>query len=115
MNGVDLPIIQKVYDLIKWYFPIINRLPRDVKYQLGDRIMLGLYDFLEQLIIARYSREKLEILEKLNARLDILRYQTRLLQELDLIKVKTYEYATAQMEDIGKDLGGWIKQQKGKK
>jgi hypothetical protein len=28
----DLPIIQKTYDLIKWYVPILNRLPRDHKF-----------------------------------------------------------------------------------
>jgi len=37
----DLPIIQKTYDLIKWYVPILNRLPRDHKFLLGDRILLG--------------------------------------------------------------------------
>jgi hypothetical protein len=35
----DLPIIQKTYDLIKWYVPILNRLPRDHKLLLGDRII----------------------------------------------------------------------------
>ena len=34
----DLPIIQKTCDLITWYIPIINRLPRDHKFLLGDRI-----------------------------------------------------------------------------
>ncbi|MEL6384979.1 MAG: four helix bundle protein, partial [Cyanobacteria bacterium J06626_18] len=28
----DLPIIQKTYDLIKWYVPIINKLPRDHRF-----------------------------------------------------------------------------------
>ncbi|MCL1472927.1 four helix bundle protein [Argonema antarcticum A004/B2] len=27
----ELAIIQKTYDLIKWYVPILNRLPRDHK------------------------------------------------------------------------------------
>ena len=45
----DLPIVQKTYDLIKWYVPILNRLPRNHKYLLGDRIITGLYDFLEGL------------------------------------------------------------------
>jgi hypothetical protein len=26
----ELPIIQKTYDLIKWYVPILNRLPKDI-------------------------------------------------------------------------------------
>ena len=27
----ELPIIQKTHDLIQWYVPILNRLPRDHK------------------------------------------------------------------------------------
>jgi hypothetical protein len=62
----NLPIIQKTYDLIKWYVPILNHLPRDHKFMLGDRIIVGIYDFLEGLIQARYSQEKLPQLEALN-------------------------------------------------
>jgi hypothetical protein len=40
----DLPIIQKTYDLIKWYIPILNRLPRDHKFMLGDRMINELYN-----------------------------------------------------------------------
>ncbi|MEC4984572.1 MAG: diversity-generating retroelement protein Avd [Oscillatoria sp. PMC 1068.18] len=74
----ELKIIQKTYDLIKWYVPIINRLPRNHKFVLGDRMVNGLYDLLDGLIIARYDQEKLELLKPLNSKLDILRYQTRL-------------------------------------
>ena len=35
----ELPIIQKTYDLIKWYVPILNRLPKDHKFILGDRMI----------------------------------------------------------------------------
>lgn len=49
----ELPIIQKTYDLIQWYVPILNRLPRDHKFVLGDRITTGLYDLLDGLIQAR--------------------------------------------------------------
>ncbi|MEH2194738.1 MAG: diversity-generating retroelement protein Avd [Nostoc sp.] len=89
----DLPIIQKTYDLIKWYIPILNRLPRDHKFLLGNRIITELYDLLDGLIVARYVRQKLAQLEDLNSKLDILRYQTRLLLEFNLIKTERYEYA----------------------
>jgi hypothetical protein len=55
----DLSIIEKTYDLIKWYVPIINRLPKNYKFLLGDRITTGLYDILDGLLTARYSSEKL--------------------------------------------------------
>jgi len=108
----DLPIIQKTYDLIKWYVPILNRLPRDHKFLLANRIITELYNLLDGLIVARYARQKLAQLEDLNSKLDILRYQTRLLLEFNLIKTERYEYAQKLLNDIGMDLGGWIKQQK---
>ena len=51
----ELPIVQKTYDLIKWYVPILNRLPRDHKFGLGDRMVAVLYDLLEGFITARYA------------------------------------------------------------
>ncbi|MEM7554251.1 MAG: diversity-generating retroelement protein Avd [Cyanobacteria bacterium P01_A01_bin.84] len=110
----ELPIIQKTYDLIKWYVPILNRLPRNYKFTLGERMILGLFDLLDNLIIARYAKQKLTTLESLNSKLDILRYQTRLLLDFNLINTKRYEYAQKLLNDIGGDLGGWIKQQKAK-
>jgi hypothetical protein len=108
----DLPIIQKTYDLITWYVPILNRLPRNHKFMLGDRIINGLYDLLENLIQARYERNKLHRLESLNSKLDILRHQTRLLLDFELMADKRYEYASGLLNSIGTDLGSWIKQQK---
>jgi hypothetical protein len=108
----DLPIIQKTYDLIRWYVPILNRLPKDHKFNLGNRITTELYDLLEGLILARFSKEKLATLESLNARLDLLRYQTRLLLDFNLLNEQRYEYIGKSINEIGTDLGGWIKQQK---
>ena len=41
----ELSIIQKTYDLIIWYVPIINRLPKTHKFQIGDRLVNNLYNF----------------------------------------------------------------------
>lgn len=59
--ATELPIIQKAYDLIKWYVPILQRLPRDHRFTIGDRMITGLYTLLESLIQARYSREKISL------------------------------------------------------
>ncbi len=110
----DLPIIQKVYDLIKWYVPMLNRLPREHRFQLGDRMVTGLYELLESLIRVRYQREKLTQLQVINSKLDILRYQTRLLFEFGLLSQKRYQFVGQLLNSIGVDLGGWIKQQEQK-
>ena len=112
MANEELPIIQKTYDLILWYVPRLNKFPRDFKFVLADRIQRTLYDFLEGLIVARYRRDKLEALEGLNAMLDVLRYQTRLCRDFQHLDIRRYEHVSGLINEIGKDLGGWIKQQR---
>ncbi len=108
----DLPIIQKTHDLIKWYVPILNRLPRDHKFILGDRIIVGLYQILEGLIRARYAKDKLPQLWELNTQLDVLRHQTRILLDFQLLSDQRFQYVSQHINTIGTDLGGWIKQQR---
>jgi hypothetical protein len=79
----ELSVIQKTYDCIKWYVPIIERLPKIHKFTLGDRIINQLYDLLEGLIQAKYAKNKLSQLESLNSKLDILRYQTRMMLDFN--------------------------------
>ena len=111
----DLPIIQRVYDLIRWYVPLLNKFPRDFKFMLGDRMQTTLYTILDNLIRARYRREKLTILEDINAELDVLRYQTRLCKDFNLFDLRRYGHASKLINEIGENLGGWIRQQRGKK
>lgn len=108
----ELPIIQKTYDLIRWYIPLLNKIPRNHKFLLGDRIASNLYNLLENLIRARFHQNKVPILEELNGELDILRYQTRLLLDFNLISTRRYQYASEKLNEIGRDLGGWLKQQR---
>ncbi len=110
----ELSIIQKTYDLIKYYVPIIERFPKVHKFTVGDRIIKQLYDLLEGLIKAKYANRKLTHLINLNVQLDILRHQTRLLLDFQLIALKRYQYISKQIDGIGVELGGWIKKQREK-
>lgn len=105
----ELPIIQKTYDLVKWYVPILTRLPRDYRFTLGQRMNNTLCSLLEGLLRSRFSRNKILLLENLNSDLDILQYQTRLLLDFELISSKRYEFVSGLFVDIGQDLGNWIK------
>jgi hypothetical protein len=110
----ELPIVQKAYDLIKWYVPILNRLPRDHKFGLGERIVAELYDILEGLVLARYASDKqhkLELLQPLSGKLNLLTYQTRLLFDFKLMDLRRYEYVSSLLDELGRQLTGWISQQ----
>jgi len=114
MKQDELPIIQRTYDLILWYIPRINKFPRDYKFALGDEMQRGLYGLLGGLIRARYRKDKVELLEMLNAELEVLRYQTRLCKDFALLDTRRYEHVSGLINDIGKDLGGWLRQQREK-
>ena len=64
------------------------------------------------LVAARYATAKLERLEPLNARLDLLRLQIRLLHSFQLIDDRRYEHVARLVEEVGRQLGGWISQQR---
>ncbi|WP_156820171.1 hypothetical protein [Synechococcus sp. PCC 7336] len=44
--------------------------------------------------------------------MDILQYQTRLLLDFELIELKRYEYASGLIDELGRQLSGWVGQQK---
>ncbi len=108
----ELPIIQKTYDFIQWYIPILNRIPKNHRYILGNRIINNLYDLLENLIQARYDKQnRVNKLKAINTQIDILRYQTRLLFDFDLISGQRYQNISQKLNEIGVELGSWLKQQ----
>ncbi len=92
--------------------PIIERFPKVHKFTVGDRIINQLYDLLEGLIKAKYEKKKLNHLIDLNVQIDILRHQTRLLLDFELIALKRYGYIIKRIDEIGLELGGWIKKQR---
>jgi hypothetical protein len=72
----ELTIIQKTYDLIRWYVSHLTKLPREHKFTLGDRITTGLYDLLDDLLKAKFAKNRRDQLIELNTNLDILFCQT---------------------------------------
>ena len=50
-------VITKTYDLILWSCNHTSRFPRNHRFVLGERIERNLYDLLEILIQAKYSKQ----------------------------------------------------------
>jgi hypothetical protein len=107
----ELPIIEQTRDLILWYVPLLNRLPRDHRFTLGERIINSLYELLEELVKARYAKQKVVQLEASNLRLELLRQQARLLVSFKLIDGGQFQHLSKLINAVGVSLGSWIKQQ----
>src|SRR6516165_285618 len=105
----ELVVITKTYDLILWSCHHTGKFPRNHRFVLGERIERNLYDLLETLIRAKYSKPRQELLEKANLTQEVLRFQMRLAKDLQCLKVESYGFATKAIDEIGKLVGGWLK------
>lgn len=107
----ELEVIQKVYDFIKWISPLINRMPRDRKFTIGDRLLNHWYDMLEMLLEAKYSPKpaKKQILIKSNLKLEKIRFFHRLLKDEKIWDMRRFKYTVKKVDEIGVSIGGWIK------
>jgi len=108
----ELTVITKTYDLILWSCRHTGKFPRNHRFVLGERIERNLYDLLETLIRAKYTKQRQELLEQANLRLEILRFQMRLAKDLQCPKVESYGFAAKAIDEIGRLVGGWLKSNK---
>jgi hypothetical protein len=81
----ELVVITKTYDLILWSCNHTSHSPRSHRFVLGVRVERGLYELLETLIRAKYTRQRQALLEEANLRLEILRFQMRLARDLQCL------------------------------
>jgi hypothetical protein len=103
----ELPIIRAFYDFLLWISPKIGKFPRDQRFTLGERMERQLYEILENLIRAKYRRERRALLEDVNLGLEILRFQIRLAKDFKCLPLKSYGTAAGHITDIGRQVGGW--------
>ena len=105
----DVKVINDTYQLLKWLLPIISKYPRNFRYSLGVRIENSLYELLEFLQTAYHSQEKLKHLAAASNKLEHMRLLIRLSHEMHLFDSKIHHALIEQMENIGKQVGGWMR------
>jgi hypothetical protein len=99
---------------LKWAIPTLKDFPRDQRFLLGDRIENHILEVLELLIYANYSKDKLSYLREANLKIELLRFLWRLSMDMKYINPRRYGFASEKLNDIGRLVGGWIRQQKAK-
>lgn len=103
-------MIQKMYDLALWAVPAIGKFPRSHRFVLGERMENLLYDVLDALVEARYDRSgRRNLLKRANIRLEQFRFQMRLAKDLHVLGLKQYEHCSALVDEVGRQIGGWVK------
>ena len=100
-------IFQKTYVLTVNIYKATGNFKKEYKYTLGERLKLICDDLLELIAIVNSAENKLEPLEKLNNKLETLRIHLRLAFDLKAISRGQLGELNRQIEEIGKQIGGW--------
>lgn len=109
---LELTVVTKTYDFILWSCHHTGKFPRNHRFVLGERIERNLYNLLEILIRAKYTKSCHGLLQDANLLLEILRFQVRLAKDLQCLKIESYGFAAKTIYEIGQLVGGWLKSSK---
>ncbi len=107
----DLPVFVAWLDFLAWLLPTTAKLPKHIRFTFANRIDNLALDVVEDLVEARYSRNKRPVLARANLRLEKLRVLLRLCHALGYFPHSRCEHALRCANDTGAMLGGWLKQQ----
>jgi hypothetical protein len=101
--------VQDCHNLIVWLIPQLDKFPRNRRFTLGDRIETTLLKVLETLVEAAYLRDKRRLLRRANVHIAVVRHLWRAAYDLKVIPVKRFEHGARLTDELGKQIGGWLR------
>jgi hypothetical protein len=107
---INAPVFTKYYDALNWILDKVEKFPKSQRFVFGHRLSNLSLDILEGIIRAYYSKDKALLLKEINIRLEILRIFLRLVKDRQFISIRQYEFITKEINEVGKMIGGWIKE-----
>jgi hypothetical protein len=102
-------VVESCHDLLKWLIPRLDDFPRTRRFTLGAQLETGVLNLLRLLVAAAYTHDKSALLQRANRDLEILRHLWRVAHELEVIGFRQYEYGARLMNDIGRQIGAWLR------
>jgi predicted metal-dependent hydrolase len=110
--GDDMVIFTRVFDLLEWLVPKGERFPRAYRHSVTARLLAAALDLPEQLYVAqsRRGQRRLQALADADASLNKLRLYLRLAHRWQWLSDGQYQHVSRMVAEIGRLLGGWIRQ-----
>lgn len=107
MNTQLPKVVQDCRKLLLWIIPILDKFPRNRRFTLGERLENGLINVLVDSVEAFYCKQPL--LTHANRQLEIVRHLWRLTYELHMIPKHRYQHGAKSIDEIGRQIGGWLR------
>lgn len=104
-------VIQRSLDFCVWLMAHTQKYPKSLRFSLAVRTESRALELVELAVVANHRREKLDFLARADEALASLRVLVRLGHAMRVLATNSYEFACREMDEIGRLLGGWIRQQ----
>lgn len=108
-------IFTQTYDMLTWLLPRANDFPKSQRFVITKRLLDAALDFQEAIYDANAhsGQTRFAHLQSADADLNKLRLYLRLARDWHWLSSGQYQHVSAMVADIGKLLGGWIRQTRG--
>ncbi len=108
----NLPILQYLIRAYKLWHEFLPHIPKDARYTLGTKIDISLIETIEAIFIAGFltKEKKLPYVQRAATKLDLTKFFLQIAWEIKALDNKKYILISEQLADIGRMLGGWLRQ-----
>ncbi|NKB76739.1 MAG: diversity-generating retroelement protein Avd [Gammaproteobacteria bacterium] len=108
----DLKVLTRVFDLLLWLVPKAEVFPRTYRHTVTRRLLDSALDVQDGLFLAQSTRgnKRQQTLSEVDAALNRLRLYLRLAHHWRWLSNGQYEHISRLVAEIGRLLGGWIRQ-----
>lgn len=110
-GGQDIPIFTKTYEFYKNIYQVLKVFPKRDRYSLGQKIENIILEIFELLFTLNSldKTQKIEVLQKINTKVDLEKVMLRLAKDNNCIDSKKYLSLQENLQEIGRMTGGWIR------
>jgi len=110
----ELPIYQGAYVYAREAYRVKVKLPKAMKYELGQETFAGAIQLLKNIVQANRARDKTPYITEALLEVEVQWTLLRLLFDLRGISEGEFKLLSERLADIGKQLDAWQKWQKQK-
>ena len=109
-------ILTQTYDLLMWLLPRSMKFPKSHRFVLTQRLQNAVLDFQELLFVANAhaGQDRLQHLRDADAHLNQVRLYLRIAHQSEWLTAAQFEHVSKLVAEVGRLLGGWLRQTRGR-
>jgi hypothetical protein len=107
-----LPLYKSVYVLTREVFRLQQKMPKTIKFSLGQMMFESSLRCTKGIIVANGSKNKLKPLQEISLEVEVIWTYLRLLYDLKGISIGEFQHLSERLAEVSPQLQAWLKWEK---